>query len=134
MYCNGSYFSSPEKIAYFLIHETVHFLIHFKFLRVCDSICREPLNVAYNWLWRCLRIILYLKMEFYLGPVIRLPMGWFPWEVEDEPLENNSILREKICLNQLQNLLFSILGLYTWYRCKTKWWFDGQTVTSNSNE
>ena len=34
MNCNGSYFSSQEKIAYFLTQEAVHLLLHFKFLRV----------------------------------------------------------------------------------------------------
>ena len=32
--CNGIYFSSQERIAYFLTEEAVHLLIHFKFLRV----------------------------------------------------------------------------------------------------
>ncbi len=32
--CNGIYFSSQERIAYFLTQEAVYILVHFKFLRV----------------------------------------------------------------------------------------------------
>ena len=32
--CNGIYFSSQEKIAYFLTQQAVHLFVHFKFLRV----------------------------------------------------------------------------------------------------
>ncbi len=32
--CNGIYFSTQEKIAYFLTQQAVHLLVHFKFLRV----------------------------------------------------------------------------------------------------